>query len=313
MKTVLRWAGISLALFVMAKAAWTTMVNTALTSSMAPVDYTQTVETGGPLEAAYMAMGSQPVERWEVPAPEEDWGTFVAYYPAALPQTGEQYPVVVMLNGTGVGASKYPAVFEHLASWGFIVVGSDDPSTCTGESADATLAWLLNENADPDSRFYQKVDQANIGICGHSQGGVGVFNAVNANPRGGLYRCAVSLSPVDIEVAAALHLDYDPHPHPHPAAGLQRRRRDPAGRPAAAVRGAGRPQGDGPPHQRGPRPDAVHRRRLCDRLVPVAPAGGRGGRRGLYRRRARAAGQRALPGPADRPVTDNKNRPAVPM
>ena len=212
MKTVLRWAGISLALFVMAKAAWTTMVNTALTSSMAPVDYTQTVETGGPLEAAYMAMGSQPVERWEVPAPEEDWGTFVVYYPAALPRTGEQYPVVVMVNGTGVGASKYPAVFEHLASWGFIVVGSDDPSTCTGESADAALAWLLNENADPDSRFYQKVDQANIGICGHSQGGVGVFNAVNANPRGGLYRCAVSLSPVDIEVAAALHLDYDPTP-----------------------------------------------------------------------------------------------------
>ena len=70
----------------------------------------------------------------------------------------------------------------------------------------------MNENADPDSRFYQKVDQANIGICGHSQGGVGVFNAVNANPRGGLYRCAVSLSPVDIEVAAALHLDYDPTP-----------------------------------------------------------------------------------------------------
>src|SRR5699024_12880104 len=104
MKTVLRWAGISLALFVMAKAAWTTMVNTALTSSMAPVDYTQTVETGGPLEAAYMAMGSQPVERWEVPAPEEDWGTFVAYYPAALAQTDAQYPVVVMVNGTGVGA-----------------------------------------------------------------------------------------------------------------------------------------------------------------------------------------------------------------
>lgn len=210
MKTFLKWAGISLALFVMAKAAWTTMVNTALTSSMAPVDYTQTVETGGPLEAAYMAMGSQPVERWEVPAPEEDWGTFVAYYPAALPQTGEQYPVVVMVNGTGVGVSKYPAVFEHLASWGFIVVGSDDPSTCTGESADATLAWLLNENADPDSRFYQKVDQANIGICGHSQGGVGVFNAISEQPNGGLYTCAVSLSPTQEDLAAALNIPYDP-------------------------------------------------------------------------------------------------------
>lgn len=37
-----------------------------------------------------------------------------------------------MVNGTGVYASKYPAVFEHLASWGFIVVGNEDPSTCTG-------------------------------------------------------------------------------------------------------------------------------------------------------------------------------------
>ena len=159
-----------------------------------------------------MAMGGYEVEKLEVPAPEEDWGKFVAYYPASLAESSGQYPVVVMVNGTGVGASKYPAVFEHLASWGFIVVGNDDPSTCTGDSADATLAWLLNENADPNSRFYQKVDQANIGVCGHSQGGVGVFNAVNANPHSGMYRCAVSLSTTDIELAAALHMDYDPSP-----------------------------------------------------------------------------------------------------
>ena len=212
MKTFLKWAGISLALLVAGKVAWNAVVNSAQSALCAPEDYTRTVETGGPIEAKYMAMGSYEVEKLEVPAPEEDWGKFVAYYPAGLAESSGQYPVVVMVNGTGVGASKYPAVFEHLASWGFIVVGNDDPSTCTGDSADATLAWLLNENADPNSRFYQKVDQANIGVCGHSQGGVGVFNAVNANPRSGMYRCAVSLSPTDIELAAALHMDYDPSP-----------------------------------------------------------------------------------------------------
>ena len=212
MKTFLKWAGISLALLVAGKVAWNAVVNSAQNALFAPEDYTRTVETGGPIEAKYMAMGSYEVEKLEVPAPEEDWGKFVAYYPAGLAESSGQYPVVVMVNGTGVGASKYPAVFEHLASWGFIVVGNDDPSTCTGDSADATLAWLLNENADPNSRFYQKVDQANIGVCGHSQGGVGVFNAVNANPRSGMYRCAVSLSPTDIELAAALHMDYDPSP-----------------------------------------------------------------------------------------------------
>lgn len=65
-------------------------------------------------------------------APREEWGSFTAWYPADLPQSDAQYPVVVMVNGTGVYASKYPAVFEHLASWGFIVVGNEDPSTCTG-------------------------------------------------------------------------------------------------------------------------------------------------------------------------------------
>ena len=37
--------------------------------------------------------------------------------------SGEKYPVVVFVNGTGVAASRYKPVFEHLASWGFIAIG----------------------------------------------------------------------------------------------------------------------------------------------------------------------------------------------
>ena len=120
------------------------------------------------------------------------------------------YPVVVMVNGTGVYASKYPALFKHLASWGFIVIGNEDPSTCSGDSADATLAYLLEQNDDPNSAFYQKVDTAHIGITGHSQGGVGVFNAVTQQPHGNLYTCAVSLSPTEMELADAIGLHYEP-------------------------------------------------------------------------------------------------------
>ena len=36
------------------------------------------------------------------------------------------YPLVVMVNGTGVAASKYKPIFEHLASWSFIVIGNED-------------------------------------------------------------------------------------------------------------------------------------------------------------------------------------------
>ena len=170
-----------------------------------PGNYTETVETGGAIEAKYLAMGPYEVEQLKAEAPE-DWKEFVAYYPAGL----EDWPAVVFVNGTGVYASKYPALFRHLASHGFLVLGNEDPGTFSGDSADATLAWLLEQNDDPDSVFYQKVDTAHIGISGHSQGGVGVFNAISEQPNGGLYTCAVSLSPTQEDLAAALKIPYDP-------------------------------------------------------------------------------------------------------
>lgn len=179
------------------------------TAPMVPKDYTKTVETGGEIEAAYMAAGQYQVKHIETEAPG-DWKKFVAYYPADLEETESTFPVVVFVNGTGVGASRYKALFQHLASWGFIVLGNEDPSTCTGASADATLAWLLESNSDLDSVFYQKVDTRRIGISGHSQGGVGVFNAVSEQEHGDRYTCAVSLSPTEWAVAMAIEMNYDP-------------------------------------------------------------------------------------------------------
>lgn len=174
-----------------------------------PNNYTKTVDTGGEIEAKYLAMGAHEVKYAEAEAPG-DWKKFEAFYPADL-ETGEDtYPVVVFANGTGVFASKYKALFKHLASWGVIVLGNEDPSTCTGASAEATLVWLLEQNDDPDSVFYQKVDRSHIGISGHSQGGVAVFNAVSEQPHGGLYTCAVSLSPTEWALAMAIGLEYDP-------------------------------------------------------------------------------------------------------
>lgn len=174
-----------------------------------PNNYTQTVKTGGELEARYLAMGTSQVEHMEVPT-EEEWGNINVYYPKELTNSEESYPVVVFVNGTGVYSSKYPALFKHLASWGFIIIGNEDPSTYSGSSADTTLAWLLNENETPDSRFYQKVDTEHIGISGHSQGGVGVFNAISKQPHSSLYTCAVSLSPTEHAMAELINIPYDP-------------------------------------------------------------------------------------------------------
>lgn len=164
--TVLKIAGIVLLVLILLIAGFLFWLSRR---PFVPNDYTETVEAGGALEAKYLAMGPYEVKQVKAEAPE-DWKEFVAYYPAQLEDSGDQWPAVVFVNGTGVYAAKYPALFRHLASWGFIVLGNEDPGTFSGDSTDATLAWLLEQNGDPDSVFYQKVDAAHMGLSGHSQG-----------------------------------------------------------------------------------------------------------------------------------------------
>jgi len=59
---------------------------------------------------------------------------------------------------------KYKALFKHLASWGFVVIGNDDGSTGFGKSADETIDLIMAENSNSDSIFYEKLDLDNIGI-----------------------------------------------------------------------------------------------------------------------------------------------------
>ena len=158
----------------------------------------------------YMAAGSYEIGYFEADYAENaDIKKIEIWYPEELETSSEQYPVVVFVNGTGVAASRYKPVFEHLASWGFIAIGNEDPSTWEGKKADATLSWLLAANEDETSIFYHRVDTNNIGITGHSQGGVGVFHAINETEHKELYKCAVSLSPTQEDMAEALKMPYD--------------------------------------------------------------------------------------------------------
>lgn len=182
------------------------------TAQMAPDNYTSEVKTGGVIEAKYLARGGLETKSLAAEYPDDaDIGKITVWYPAELEALSGKYPVVLFVNGTGVGASRFAPVFEHMASWGFIAVGNEDPSTWEGKKADATLAWVLRASEEPGSVFYGKVDVENIGVVGHSQGGVGVFNTINATEHKDLYKCAVALSPTQEEVAEqVLKIPYDP-------------------------------------------------------------------------------------------------------
>ena len=118
------------------------------------------------------------------------------YYPnEMILYPGKKYPLVLMVNGTGVEYPKYEATFKHLSSWGFIVAGNDDPSTADAVSVIGTLKYILDLNKSNESMFYDKIDTEKIGVSGHSQGGCGVFNTITKHGEFSKYfKCAFASS-----------------------------------------------------------------------------------------------------------------------
>lgn len=180
----------------------------------APADYQQSIETGGEIEAKYMANGSFEVSVYEEPVLQV-FKKYVIYYPSELETSDKQYPVIVICNGSGTPISKYPAVPKHYTSWGFIVIGTEEENAWNGFGAEMSVRHLqrLNDNEQIEDGkaniFYQRIDLSNVGIVGHSQGGVGVLNAITAQAHRDIYKAAVSLSPTNKVLAHNLEWDYD--------------------------------------------------------------------------------------------------------
>jgi len=157
-------------------------------------NYYKYTETGGEIEAKYTSPGPYAVSYAEYEAEAADYGKYAVWYPSDLKESNNRWPVVVIANGTGSKASSYEEVYKHLASWGFAVIGNDDEQSRTGASTEATLVFLLAENENPDGEFYGKIDTNHIGIAGHSQGGVAVYNAVTNQKHGDMYTAVYATS-----------------------------------------------------------------------------------------------------------------------
>lgn len=157
--------------------------------------YYDFVKTGGPIENKYTPMGPLDVAHVSVSDGSDKFGDQQIWYPTELPDSNKTYPVIINANGTGSIASTIEPVLKHLASWGFIVVGNDDKDSRTGESSAASLDFILASNDDAKSIFKGHVDVDNVGIAGHSQGGVGAVNAATKQPNGDTYSALFVASP----------------------------------------------------------------------------------------------------------------------
>jgi hypothetical protein len=110
-------------------------------------------------------------------------GAFTLVRPNELGQGGiTLHPVITWGNGTGTMPSTYSFLLTHLASHGFVVIASNNTNVGSGQEMLQGVDWVLQQNMDASSKLYQKIDPAQIGATGHSQGGLGTL-AAGADPR----------------------------------------------------------------------------------------------------------------------------------
>jgi len=117
---------------------------------------------------------------------------YAAWWPSALGQGGALHPVITWGNGTGAPPEAYAYFLDHLASWGFVVIASRQPSAGSGQELRDAIAYLQAENERAGSPFYQHLDMTRVGAMGHSQGAMGALNAMRDS--GGSVRTAVALA-----------------------------------------------------------------------------------------------------------------------
>ncbi len=97
---------------------------------------------------------------------------FTLFRPKDMMQGGLCHPVITWGNGTSSTPSIYKVLLNHLASHGFVVIASNSTNVAQGNPAPMVVGvtWVLQQNDDPTSVMYHRIDTTHIGATGHSQG-----------------------------------------------------------------------------------------------------------------------------------------------
>ncbi len=86
--------------------------------------------------------------------------TYTIFYPQPF-ETSCLHPVVAWGNGTGVtGSSVYAFFNNNAASWGIVVIASDNSNVGSGEYHKAAIDYMAKQNATSSSMFYKKLQHA---------------------------------------------------------------------------------------------------------------------------------------------------------
>ena len=173
-----------------------------------PDDYYSSFKTDSPLEQKYTLRGSVETAHSVYDSDNKNIGKIHVYFPRELESNDKIYPLIMVVNGSNTRALNYLPFFDRLASWGFIVVGTDDPQAGTGETTSIALDFILNLGST--DVLSGKVDRDRIGIAGYSQGGAGALGASQNYGNSNLYKAIFTGSAAYPFLANNMGWEYDP-------------------------------------------------------------------------------------------------------
>lgn len=105
-------------------------------------------------------------------------------YPEDLGANGYDHPVLTF--GTGTILEPDPCglteqnggPFSHFASWGYVLVCANTGFSGSGNEILSAAQWLVDQDSNPNSAFFDNLDTSKVGAIGGSQGAAGVVNAM---------------------------------------------------------------------------------------------------------------------------------------
>ncbi len=150
--------------------------------------YKGDIDTSLPIESKYKQNGGEEVARVEYDSDNATIGKIVVVYPQSLLKSVQALPLVNIGNASNTTAYDLMEAMEHLASWGFVVIGNMDKQTGTGASMSQTLDAFLALAAQQDNQFHDRIDTTKIAIAGYSQGAFGAVMAATAYPNSRAYK-----------------------------------------------------------------------------------------------------------------------------
>ena len=190
------------ALFVVAKAWWSNR------QPLVAEGYYQATVSGGELERLYTGRGKYELSKLVFDETDDAMGSIYVWMPQS--EAPSPRPIIIIVNGSNAIASRCEPFFERLASWGFVVVGNDDPMAGHGDSTSRMLDFLLAAAEDAEHSLYGLIDISKIGIAGYSQGGAGALRAVTEFANSSRYTTLFTCSAASQLLSQNLGWAYDP-------------------------------------------------------------------------------------------------------